>query len=327
MAPPPSIAASADDLSMVPARVLRMPVPVVVEGRGPARTAPAVRDGTLKGIAFIVASTFVFSLGDIAAKSMTAELHGLEVTWFRFLVFVLTIPLAVLLIRGPAGLVSRRPKLQVLRALSICGGSTFFIVGLGMMPVAENTAVAFLGPLFITALSIPMLGEQVGVRRWAAAIVGFAGVMLIVRPGSDAFQLAAVFPILAALIGSFGSIFTRQMADEAPETTLAWTAVVSFVLLSAAMPFVWVTPSWEVAGYGVLTGVLSTIGHVFVVLAFRSAPASLLAPFTYVQLLFAGVFAYLAFGDVPGSWTIAGILVIAASGLYTAHRERVRGRT
>jgi drug/metabolite transporter (DMT)-like permease len=309
MSPPPPIAAVTD--AYAPAEPLRVAI-------------PAVRDGAFAGIGFILLSTLFFSLGDVVAKALTESMGGLQVTWFRFLVFALTIPLGVLIVRGPRGLVTRRPKLQIARGLMMAGGSATFIVGLSMLPVAENTAIAFLGPLFITALSIPMLGETVGFRRWAAALVGFLGVMIVVRPGSEAFQLAAVFPIAAALFGAFGTIFTRQMADEAPETTLSWTGITAFVVLSAVMPFVWAPMDLTHLALGIGTGALSTVGHVFIVLAFRRAGASTLAPFTYVQLLFAGFFAYLVFGTIPSVATAVGGLVIAASGLYTAHRERVR---
>jgi drug/metabolite transporter (DMT)-like permease len=203
-------------------------------------------------------------------------------------------------------------------------GSAAFIVGLSMMPVAENTAIAFLGPLFITALSVPLLGETVGIRRWMAALVGFLGVMIVVRPGSEAFQPAAIFPMVAALIGAFGVILTRHMANEAPEATLSWTGLSGFVVMTALMPFFWSAPDLTQVALGLGSGLLSTVGHAFVVLAFRRAGASTLAPFTYVQLLFAGFFAYLVFSTVPSLWTVAGGVVIAASGLYTAHRERVR---
>lgn len=311
MSPPPALAADAADAAVfAEAPVVRLP--------------QALSERTLLGIGLIITSTAFFTCGDIAAKSITATMHGLEVTWFRFLVFALVMFPGVLILRGPTGLVTRRPLLHVGRGLAMAGSASFFIIGLGLMPVADNTGIAFLGPLFITALSIPLLGETVGVRRWAAAIVGFAGVLMIVRPGSDAFQAAAFFPVMAALIGAFGSIVTRMIATDAPETTLAWTGTVGFLALSAVVPFVWQTPDWHELGWALASGIFSTVGHVFVVLAFRQAPASTLAPFTYIQLLFAGMAAYAVFGDVPEPSTIAGLLVIAGSGLYTAHRERVR---
>jgi drug/metabolite transporter (DMT)-like permease len=310
MSPPPAISATADATSYVETPAVRVPA--------------AVRDGTLIAIGLIIASTIFFSAGDIVAKSMTDTMHPLQVTWFRYLGFAIIAVPAVFMIRGRHAFSTTRPRMQLARGLAVCASSALFILGLGHLGVADNTAINYLSPLFITALSIPLLGEKVGARRWAAAFVGFAGVLLVVRPGSDAFQLAALFPVASALVWAFGAIFTRQMADERPETTLAWTAAIGFVVLTVLMPFYWTQPSQFQVGEGLLTGLLSTIGHVLIVLAFRRASASTLAPFSYVQLLFAGLFAFLVFGDMPSSWTIAGCLVIAASGLYTAHRERIR---
>jgi drug/metabolite transporter (DMT)-like permease len=311
MSPPPALAATAADETLFAA------APAV-------RAVPVLGERTLLGIGFIVLSTMFFTVGDIAAKSIAGDMHGLEITWFRFLVFAGVMLPGVLLMRGPRGIRTARPVLQVARGVAMAVSATFFIIGLGLMPVAENTGIAFLSPIFITALSIPLLKETVGVRRWAAALVGFAGVLMIVRPGSDAFQVAAVLPILAALVGALGTIVTRVIASDAPETTLAWTGTVGFLVLSMAVPFVWTTPDASQFAWALASGLFSTIGHVFVVLAFRNAPASTLAPFTYVQLLFAGMAAYAVFGDVPEPSTIAGLAVIAGSGLYTAHRERVR---
>jgi drug/metabolite transporter (DMT)-like permease len=313
MSPPPSIVAATDAATFASPAALPIAVPLV-------------RDGTLVAIGFIIASTLFFAMGDVVAKMMTDTVPAIQVTWFRFVLFAATIPLGAVILRGPRALLTRRPGLQLARGLAIAGGSTLFIVGLSVLPVAENTAIAYLGPVFITALSIPLLGEKVGLRRWAALLVGFVGVMIVVRPGTDAFQLAALFPIGAALVGAFGSIFTRRMATEAAETTLAWTALIGVACLSLAVPFVWVTPSGPEIALGVGTGLLSTVGHVFVVLAFRKAAASALAPFTYIHLIFAGTLSYLVFTEIPSVWTLTGGAVIAASGLYTAHRERVRAR-
>ncbi len=136
-----------------------------------------------------------------------------------------------------------------------------------------------------------------------------------------------MLPVSAALIGAFGTLATRMLTADSPETTLAWTAVVGLAALTVAVPFAWTTPALEDLPYIFATGVFSTLGHVFVVMAYRRAPASLLAPFSYTQLPFAAAASFLAFGDLPGLWTVAGMAVIAGSGLYTAHRERIRAAT
>jgi drug/metabolite transporter (DMT)-like permease len=174
-------------------------------------------------------------------------------------------------------------------------------------------------------LSIVFLGETVGWRRWSAAAVGLVGVLIVVRPGTGAFQLASIFPLLAALSWAGAVIVTRKMAgaDDAT-TTLAYSAVVGLVVLTAFLPLGWVTPGWREIGLGIALGILSTVGHLFVVLAYRRASASVVAPFSYFQLIVSGTLAFLVFGAVPDRWTFVGAAVIAASGLYTAHRERVR---
>jgi drug/metabolite transporter (DMT)-like permease len=310
MSPPPALSEAASAASFVP----------VV--RSPARPA----ESNLVGIALIVASTVFFSAGDITAKMMTETLPPIEVTWLRYAMFAALIgPLAVAT-RGAAALHTARPGLQVLRGLAVVVSSVLFILGLGHLPVAETTAINFMSPAFITALSIPLLGERVGVRRWLAAMVGFVGVMIVVRPGSDTFQPAALFPLAAATVWAGAAIATRLMSREAPETTLAWSAGIGFLVLTLLVPFGWQTPKGTEIWLAILTGLGSTAGHWLLVQAYRRAPASLLAPFSYVQLVFAAGFSYLAFGDLPDAATFLGGSLIAASGLYTAHRERVRAR-
>ncbi|WP_181706157.1 DMT family transporter [Chthonobacter rhizosphaerae] len=310
MSPPPPAAALADEPAYAPAPPLAVPA--------------AMKDGTLLGILFILASTLFFASGDIAAKALTASVHPVQVAWFRYLMFLVVLIPAVLLWRGPAAIRTRRPLLQIARGLCVSVAATLFILGLRYLPVADNTAINYLSPLFITALSIPLLGEKVGPRRWAAAFVGFLGVLLVVRPGSDAFQVGALFPMGAALVWGFGAIFTRMLADERPETTLVWTGLTGFVSMGLLVPLVWEPMDSHQVLLGMGNGLGSVVGHVFVVLAFQRASASLLAPFSYAQLLTATGLAYLAFGDVPGVWTAAGSLLIIGSGIYTAHRERIR---
>jgi len=150
--------------------------------------------------------------------------------------------------------------------------------------------------------------------------------MLVVQPGGDAFSLAALLPMGAALAWAFAAIATRMMSSERPETTLAWSALIGFLALSAYVPFAWQSPTWREIGIAFLMGTFSTVGHWLICVSYRKAPVSTLAPFSYVQLLFAGLMGFAAFGNVPGVWTFVGGAVIAASGLYTAHRERVRAR-
>ena len=283
-------------------------------------------DTTAVAIWLVVASTVFFSAGDVAAKLLTETLPAAEVAWLRYLIFALLAVPAALAIGGRRAIVTARPKQQAVRGIAVVASSLFFIMALGQLDVSEATAINFISPIFMMALSIPMLGEKVGARRWSAAGVSFVGVVLVVQPGTDAFTLAALLPMASALCWAFSGIVTRAMGDERAETTLAWSSMLGLVLLSASLPFSWVTPTLPEIGIAVLMGVFSTAGNWLVVLAFRLAPASVLAPFFYLQLVSAAAFSFLMFNVVPGQWTVVGGAVIAASGLYVAHRERIRKR-
>ena len=207
----------------------------------------------------------------------------------------------------------------------LLGSSLFFISGLRFLPIAEASATGFVAPLFVTALSIVFLGESVGLRRWIATAVGLIGVLIILRPGSGAFHPAAVFPLVSAFAWACTLIMTRMMSGkERAVTTMTYSSIAGVCILSALVPSVWVTPSWHDILFGIFIGVASTAGQWIVVLAFRYADASVLAPFSYSQLLWVSMLGFLIFGEVPDIWTVTGAAFIVASGLYTAHRERLR---
>jgi len=220
---------------------------------------------------------------------------------------------------------TNRLGLHLMRGLAILGSSLFFISGLRFLPIAEASATGFVAPLLVTALSIVFLGEKVGMRRWIATGVGLIGVLIILRPGTGAFHPAAFFPLVSALAWACTLIMTRMMSGtERAITTMAYSSIVGLVMLSALVPSVWVTPSWHDIAFGVFIGVASTAGQWIVVLAFRYADASVLAPFSYTQLLWVSFLGFLIFGEVPDAYTVTGAAFIVVSGLYTAHRERVR---
>jgi drug/metabolite transporter (DMT)-like permease len=218
-----------------------------------------------------------------------------------------------------------RPALQLMRGVALLASSLLFISGLRFLPIAEASATGFVSPLFVTALSIAFLGERVGVRRWIATAVGLIGVLIILRPGTGAFHPAAFFPIVSALAWACTLIMTRMMSgSEHAITTMTYSAIAGVCIISALVPFVWVAPSWHDILFGVFIGVASTAGQWIVVLAFRYADASVLAPFSYTQLLWVSILGFMIFGELPDVWTVTGAVFIVTSGLYTAHRERIR---
>ncbi len=310
---PPSAAARRDNAAS--------PLP----GKKADRVAPARADRPLRGIALILLSTVFLGTSDATSKYLSATLPSIEIAWIRFLVFVVIMVPAMLPGSPIFALHSRRPGLQAMRGLALLASSLLFISGLRFLPIAEASATSFVSPLFVTALSIFFLGESVGLRRWIATAVGLIGVLIILRPGSGAFHPAAFFPIVSALAWAGTLIMTRMMSGrERTVTTMTWSSIVGLCVLSALVPLVWVAPTWHDIFFGILIGVASTAGQWIVVLAFRYADASVLAPFSYTQLLWVSLLGFLIFGEVPDVWTVTGAAFIVASGLYTAHREHLR---
>lgn len=283
------------------------------------------RDRASLGIALVVLSTIFLAASDVTAKHLTQTLPALQIAWIRYVVFALVVLAAALWRQAGSPLRSHRPGLQLARGLGLVGSAMFFMTSLRYLPVADATAISFISPIFVTALSIPLLRETIGWRRWLAAFVGLGGVLIIVRPGTDAFQFAALLPIGGALCWAGSLIATRQLATtDSASTTMTYSALVGVIVLTAVVPFVWVEPSWFDVALGVAVGLASTTGHWIVAMAYRNAAASVLVPYSYTQIVWASLLGFLVFGAMPSGWTWTGAGIIILSSIYTAHRERVR---
>jgi drug/metabolite transporter (DMT)-like permease len=312
------------ELRKVGTRLDTAPLPLS-EKKQAHRAAPARADRPFRGIALILASTVFLGASDATAKYLSATLPSIEIAWIRFLVFALVMSPAMVPGSPLFALRTPRPGFQLLRGIALLSSSLFFISGLRFLPIAEASATGFVSPLFVTALSIVFLGESVGLRRWLATAVGLIGVLIILRPGTSAFHPAAFFPLVSALAWACTLIMTRMMSGkELAVTTMTYSSIAGVIILSALVPLIWVAPGWRDVLLGIFIGVASTAGQWIVVLAFRYADASVLAPFSYTQLLWVSILGFLIFGEVPDIWTVTGAVFIVASGLYTAHRERVR---
>lgn len=281
-------------------------------------------DNPPQGIAILVLALFFFSCSDAASKAMTYFISPFQIVWMRYVIFTaLIIPLG-LIVKGPSVFRTRHPGWQSIRTLGVFGSAMFFTMALQFLPLAESIAINFVAPIIITALSIPFLGEKVGIRRWLALVVGMIGVLVIVRPGTSAFHMAAIFPIMAATSWAFGMIGTRKTsATDDAWTTLTYSALGGLFISSCLVPFFWQVPSGHVLLLSSVNGGLSTLGQLLIIFAYRRAPASILAPFAYSQLIWSVFFGYIFFVEVPDNWTLTGATIIVCAGLYTAHRERV----
>jgi drug/metabolite transporter (DMT)-like permease len=287
--------------------------------------APARKpDLMIRGIALMIVAMLVLSCADVIAKIMTSSVPPIEVIWLRFFVFVPITIVAVALSGEWTKLKSQRPVLQVLRSLGMLGSSIFFTTGLAFLPLAEATAMYFVLPLMVAALSILLLGEVVGLRRWVSMGCGLVGVLVIIRPGTGTFDPASVFPILSAASAAFGYVLTRKIGtSDTPLVCLIYSGVVGLIATSAVMPFVWVAPGWEEIGLGIVAGLLYTVVQWLYVLAFRNVSATAIAPFSYTLLIWSGLLGFLVFENIPDQWTLLGSAIIVGSGLYIVHREQL----
>jgi drug/metabolite transporter (DMT)-like permease len=282
-------------------------------------------DDPSRGIALMVLTLIVFSICDGLTKYLATRYSPVQVIWVRYVVYVvLLLPAIVMQVRRRR-LWADRAWLQVLRGLLLVLSSLGAVFALGRLSMADFTAIGFVGPLFVTALSIPFLGEHVGIRRWTAVIVGFVGVLIVVRPGTSGFEPGALVLIAGSLAWSMAFIITRKAGTTTPAiVALIWAALVGLPVTSIGVPFFWIDPTLIDLGVMVAMGCCHLLGQYLLIRAIDHASASILAPITYSQMIWSAAIGALAFGTYPDQWTIVGATIIIASGLYVWHRERVR---
>ncbi len=249
----------------------------------------------------------------------------LLIAWARFAAnLVLALPLALIFAQRGGGF--RHPWLQSLRALALVAATVLFFQGLRTMPLADALAVYFIYPFLVTALAPLVLGERVGWRRWFAVGVGFCGTLLVVRPGLAEVNVGVVPVLIAAVAFALYNLLTRRLSGQAdPWHTLAFQAAFGTVVLAPFAVFQWSAPDGQALVLVAVMGIASVIAHWLLIRAYDFAPAAVLAPFSYVEIVSAAAYGYLVFGDFPDTWTWAGIAVIATSGAYIAVRERRLG--
>ncbi|MFO1143328.1 MAG: DMT family transporter [Amaricoccus sp.] len=286
------------------------------------RVAP-IEDRRLHGIALVVLALLAFTGIDTCAKWLV--LHGMataEVVFVRYAVHLMLV-VALVLPSGEPFLRSRRPGPVVLRSLFLLGSTLLNFRALGSLPLTMTTAIMFTGPLWVCMLSIPLLGETVGPRRWTAILVGFAGILVAMRPWSGTLHWAVAFSFGAALCGALYSIFTRKLAGRDSTATQQFYA--GLVATLGMAPFAlgdWTWPSGPASWLAFLAiGCFGWGGHQLLIIAHRYAPASTLAPFSYTQIVWMTASSWLIFAQPPDGWILAGAAIVVASGLYIWLRE------
>ncbi len=277
----------------------------------------------LHGMALLVTATFLFASHDALSKFLGGIYPIVMVVWARYVVHTLLMAGIFLPKSGMAVLRTRRPLLQTLRALSLLSTSLLFTTGLHYLPLAEATAVNFLAPVLVTALSVPLLKEHVTRSQWLAVVLGFVGVVVMVHPGGAMFTPAILFPLGSALGFCFYQLLTRKLSTiDSPTTSNFYAGLCNTLVMSVLVPFFWATPRWDHALLMLALGGFGMSAHLLLTQAFRFAAPALLAPFSYCQIVFAGLLGWVIFGHMPDSISLIGIAIICLSGLGAALMQR-----
>jgi S-adenosylmethionine uptake transporter len=267
---------------------------------------------------------FLFSGVDTMGKFLTETVHPIQIVWFRQLGLLLGV-VVLIGVQGRSVLVSSNPKLQIGRGVLAACSATLFIVGVSYVPLADAVAITFVAPFMVTVMGALILQEPVGVRRWTAVLVGFIGTLIVIRPGMGVIHPAALLLIVAASAFALRQVLSRILAGEdKTQTTVAYTAIVSWTLLTIPLPFIWQNPSsgLEIALL-IAMAVVAAFAEILVIMALDAAQAVVVAPVQYSLLIWGTFYGFVVFGQLPDVWTWLGALVIVATGLYTLNRERL----
>jgi drug/metabolite transporter (DMT)-like permease len=285
-----------------------------------AAAAPR-EDHPVKGILCMVISMILLVLSDASAKWLTSRYPVTEVVVVRTLVII--VPLVIIGMRTRTLRVVS-PIGHALRAAMALASIYLFVFGLSHLPLAEATAAAFVGPLFLTALAGPLLGEKVGIRRWTAVLVGFAGVLVMLRPSGEGLNWYILLPVAAACAGALRDLVTRRISAADNATSILLTTNAATCVAGALFAGGWTTPTPAHLGVMAASGLLIGGAHYLSIEAFRLAEAATVAPLRYTSIVWGVLFGLAFFGQLPGPWVIAGSALVIASGLYIMQRERRR---
>ena len=295
--------------------------------RRPAPLSSSEIAARLRAVGLYCLALLLFAGIDAAAKYSSRFVPVMVVVFLRYAGAMVVAFLALRPWRRPTLYRTRRPFLQLARSLFLTLSTVFNFEALRHLQLAETTTISFAGAFLVAGLAGPMLGEWIGPRRWAAIAIGFVGVVIVTRPGPEGIQPAVLLALGTMICNSFYVILTRDLArTDSAEGMLLFPAITATIALApAALPqSVW-PPSILVGVLIVTTGLLGAIGHWFLIVAHRQAPAASLAPFVYFQLIWMTGLGYLVFGDLPHRLTLIGAAIIIGSGLYILYRQRVHG--
>ena len=279
-------------------------------------------DAPLRGILMICFAVLCFAIMNTFTKELRGELPVTGIIWGRYF-FHFALILVLFPRRIPTLLDSDDIGWQIARSILVLLATACMFVAMGFMPLADAVAITFAAPLLIVVLSVIILRERVGPRRWVAVVVGFIGMLVIIRPSAGLFQVAALLPVAVAFFYALYQIITRLISHRSdPLNMLFYTALVGALTMTAIVPFDWQTPTTEQWLMLVAVGFFGGLGHYAIIKAYQRAEAALVAPFAYTEIVWATSFGLFVFGDFPDLFTFIGTAIIIASGVYVVHRER-----
>lgn len=278
----------------------------------------------LRGIALISLAVLLFAMTDSVSKYMTRHYPVPFILWIRFVFHALVILLFVGARQGLGFIATRRPGVQIARGLMLPLASLFYVTATRYMPLAETVAITFIAPFIVTLLAVWILKEKVRTSQWVVISLSFAGVLLIIRPGGALFDWPALLPMGTALMMAVYQVLTRQIAgQESPYTSIFYPGLIGALLFSLLLPYTWTEPlSWWHVVLMILNGAIAATAHLVLIKAFDHAPASRLAPFSYMQLVWAMLLAWIVFGDFPDAWALCGMGVVVGAGIYLAAQSK-----
>lgn len=290
--------------------------------RSPTDGTAAVTHARLAGVGLYLCAVAVFASMDATTKVLLVGLPATEVMWARFGFHLLVMATVLGAWSRPGLWRPRAPRVQIVRSLLLAACNILYALALQHVPLAECTAINFVGPVITVALAGMWLHERVGWRRWSGVAVGLAGAIIVLRPGLGAVHPAALFALASAGVYAVYQILTRRLAGvDTAQITILQTGLWATLATSLALPLVWVWPSWQGWLLMALLGGLGGFGHYLLVLAYDRAPASLVAPMGYAGMVFAVLYGVGLFGEIPDLATIVGALVIAAGGVVVVSAE------
>ena len=278
----------------------------------------------MKAITFNLLAWVMLPIMDGFAKYLSSDLPVLQITWARyFFTVAFTLPIMFFFFRK--NLVwTDKPKLQLIRGLILLTANVCFFYSISIISLAKALTLAFIAPLIVTAFSPIFLGEKGGFRRWSAVIIGFIGSMVVIRPGFVEINLASLAALGTGVMYGFYLIITRKLSSsDNPLLTLLLTGVVGAIIISFVMPFVWIKPTLNQWSMMAAIGIFACVGHLFIILSLKYADASILAPFSYFEIVTNIIIGYYFFSDFPDKWTFLGLFIIILSGIYISRRENI----